>query len=116
MLYRGKVVPALQRSPNDWTIIDLFSTVKQGLSVDGFFRAVIIFSPHFWFVEHTIIYFWFHINIYFAVIYCPTYLNSDFVCVSNQIQSPHAQCLPPEIGVTDCVGRDLARVFLVVLL
>jgi hypothetical protein len=53
MLYCGNVVPALQTAPNDWTIIDLFSTVKQGLFVEGFVRAVIIFSPHFHLVGRT---------------------------------------------------------------
>jgi hypothetical protein len=49
MFYRGNVVPALQSAPNDWTITDLFSTVKQGLFVAGVDKAVIIISPHFHF-------------------------------------------------------------------
>jgi hypothetical protein len=43
LLYFGKVLPALHNAPKDWTLIDLFSTVKQGLPFDRVVRVVIIF-------------------------------------------------------------------------
>ncbi len=43
-----KVQPALYNASKDWILIDLFSTVKQGLPVEGVVRGVIIFHRIVW--------------------------------------------------------------------